>query len=451
MKYWNSAPICRRRASPPLKLNADEAMKEDDAILDNLQRAAFNYFLLLGNKDNGLIPDTSRQGVPCSIAAVGFALSAYPVAAERGWITRAEAARRTLTTLRFFWNGPPDGSFADIGHKGFCYHFLDMHTGRRAWDSEVSFIDTGLLTAGILLAATYFDGETPQEREIRELADKFYRRIEWNWALNNCQTLALAWRPESGFSPYRWRGYSEGLILYFLGLGSPTFPLESRDYDAWLCSYQWRTYYGIDYLYGCSLFIHHFSHAWVDFRGIQDAFMRRHDCDYFENSRRAALAQRCYAAENKKGFAGYGPDCWGFSACDGPNRMKIKANDKTYEGRGYAARGAPEGLDDGTLSLPSVVASLPFVPSESMSAFLHIRKEYPDVVKNDNIGSAFNPTISTKESGLWISDGYYGLEQGIMLMMIENYRTQFIWQLMKKNAYLRRGLEKADFKGGWLE
>lgn len=425
-------------------------MTKDEDMLDSLQRAAFDYFLLRANPLNGLVPDTSREGAPASVAAVGFALSSYPVAVERGWITRAEAVRRTLAALRFFTQGPPGATFRAIGHRGFCYHFLDMKTGRRAWDCEVSFIDTALLLAGMFTAAAYFSGGSAEERDVRALADRFYRRIEWDWALNKGETLAMAWTPGKGFETDRWTGYNEGLILYLFGLASPTYPLDPRDYKVWLSSYEWREAYGLAYLYAGPFFIHHFSHAWVDFRGIRDDFMRLRDCDYFENSRRAALVQRRYAMENEKGFAGYGADCWGLSACDGPSNLVIRAKGKRYRGRGYAARGAPDGPDDGTLTPSALVASLPFTPELTLRALRHIRASYPDVVKNHHVPGAFNPTAKGKDGGIWISDGYYGLDQGIMLMMIENHRSRFFWKLLRKSPYLRKGLAMAGFRGGWL-
>jgi hypothetical protein len=423
----------------------------DELFLDYIQRAAFDYFILLNNAENGLIPDTSKQGAPASIAAVGFALSSYPIGVERGWITRSEAVRRTLKTLRFFCAGPTDSTFEDMGHKGFCYHFLDMHTGKRTWECEVSFIDTALLLAGILTAASYFDRDNWLEAKIRRLADTFYRRIEWTWALNDGKTLSLAWKPEEGFSPYKWEGYNEGLILYLLGLGSPTFPLCAKDYDTWTSSYPWHNFYGIEYIHASPLFIHQFSHAWIDFRGIQDGYMREHGSDYFENSRRAVLIQQKYAIENKKQFTGYSKDCWGFSACDGPLNISYPAGSAHYDGRGYAARGAPDGLDDGTIAPSSLVASLPFAPEITLSALRHINSTYPDIFKNHRITSSFNPTVLMPDNSVWTAGGYYGIDQGIMILMIENYRSGLIWKLMRKSPYLRAGLQKAGFKGGWLE
>ncbi len=424
------------------------AGRESD--LDHLQRAAFDYFLLRANPANGLIPDTSRLGSPASIAAVGFALSAYPGAVERGWITRTEARQRSLATLRFFVQGPADATFEAIGHRGFCYHFLDVQTGHRAWECEVSFIDTALLLAGMFVAGTYFGEKTKDETELRALVDQFYRRIEWTWALNGGATLALSWKPGEGFAPNRWNGYNEGLILYLLGLASPTYPLTPADYEAWAGSYEWRTLYGISFLFAGPLFVHHFSHAWIDFRGIRDRFMREHRSDYFENTCRATQVQRQYAIDNPRGFAGYGPDCWGLSAGDGPCNRYVQGAHKRYRALGYAARGVPWGPDDGTLMPSAAISSLPFAPGLARQAFRHLRRVYPRVLLNYHLPSGFNPSLRDRDGGMWISDGYYGLDQGIMTLMIENHRSQLIWKLLRENRHVRKGLRRAGFEGGWL-
>jgi hypothetical protein len=422
----------------------------DEALIDHLQSAAFDYFLMRCNCLNGLIPDTSREGSPASVAGIGFALASYPAAVERGWMTRAEAVKRTLATMQFFWHGPPGATFETIGHRGFCYHFLDIKSGKRAWKCELSFIDTALLIAGMFVVATYFSKQADGESEIRDLVDKFYRRVEWDWALNGGKDEALSWKPGEGFSPWRWDGYSEGLILYILGLGSPTHPLVPADYQKWESNYQWRNLYDIEYLHGGPLFMHHFSHAFIDFRGIRDDFMRIHNLDYFENSRRATLIQQQYAIENPHSFIGYGKNCWGLSAGDGPSNCKVKAHGKVYQALGYAARGVPDGPDDGTLMPSATLASLPFTPELSVNAIRHIQQKYPELIKHQHIPSAFNPSLPDKKSGIWISDGYYALDQGIIMLMLENHRTGLIWSIMRDNKFIKEGLRKAGFEGGWL-
>ena len=219
---------------------------------------------------------------------------------------------------------PPGPEPDAAGYKGFFYHFLDIETGRRVWQCELSTIDSAFLFAGVLTVATYFDRDTADEAEIRRLADALYRRADWNWACDGGPTLTHGWRPETGFIPHRWQGYDEGLLLYILGLGSPTHPLPPESYRAYCATYQWKTIYGRELLYSGPLFTHQLSHMWIDFRGIRDDFMRERGSDYFENSRQATFVQQEYAIRNPLGFAGYGEHCWGFTACDGPGWVQAR-------------------------------------------------------------------------------------------------------------------------------
>jgi len=277
-----------------------------DKELGKLQKSTFGYFLKETNPENGMVPDSTKENSAASIAAIGFALTAYPIGVEREYLTRSEAVQRVITTLRFFWNSPQSEEPDATGYQGFYYHFLDMKTGRRANRSELSTIDTTFLLAGALAAGMYFDRDTPDEREIRTLADALYARADWQWAQNGKLKVAHAWKPEKGFLKHHWDGYSEALILYALGLGSPTHPLPTESYAAWTESYQWKKLYDIEYLYAGPLFIHQLSHVWIDFRGIQDEYMRERGIDYFENSRRAAYIQQRYAIRNPKQCAGMG-------------------------------------------------------------------------------------------------------------------------------------------------
>ncbi|MCC7090927.1 MAG: hypothetical protein IT524_03045, partial [Nitrosomonas sp.] len=270
-----------------------------DAELDKLQRLSFSYFLHETNRANGLVVDKTATGWSASIAATGMALASYPVAVERGFMTRSAAIERTLITLRFFWNSPQGPQPDSTGYKGFYYHFLDMQTGQRAWKCELSTVDTAFLLAGALTAGMYFSTNTKDENEIRNLADALYRRADWQWAQNGGTTVTHGWKPESGFIQYRWEGYDEAMLLYILGLGSPDHPLPESSYNpAWTSTYRWEHCYGYDYLYAGPLFTHQLSHIWIDFRNIQDAFMRIKGIDYFENSRRATYVQQKYAIDN---------------------------------------------------------------------------------------------------------------------------------------------------------
>ena len=330
--------------------HAAREVRTDDALLDQLQHEAFDYFMKNINPRNGLIADTTRGGAPSSIAVVGFALSAYPVGVDRSWITRPEAVERTLAVLRFFMDSDQSGSPDATGYQGYYFHFLDMQSGKRVWLSELSLIDTAFLVAGVLSAAAYFKADTPDETELRRLANALYHRVDWRWAQQNGAAVTHGWKPECGFLNYGWEGYSEAILLYVLGLGSPTHPLTEQSVPAWTMTYQWENLYGQEFLYAGPLFIHQFSHAWIDFRGIRDQFMREKACDYFENSRRATYVQREYALRNPRSFAGYSADCWGLSAGDGPSAEPRLIAGRHQAFYGYAARGVPYGPDDGTIS-----------------------------------------------------------------------------------------------------
>lgn len=410
-------------------------------MLLTLQRDAFSYFERHTNSQNGLTADTSRPDSPCSIAATGFALSCYPIAIEHSWISRQDAVARTLSTLRFFDDAASSSAPDATGYNGFFYHFLDMKTGQRAWKCELSSVDTALLLAGVLTAATYFDLDNSDERELRERAEALYRRTDWIWMRNGSEAVCHGWKPErrGGFLPYHWRGYNEALLLYVLALGSPTHGLPARSYEAWHECYVWKTLYGREVLYGGPLFLHQFPHCWLDLRGLQDAPMRAHQSDYFENSRRATLNQQEYARRNPRGFAGYEENCWGFTACDGPGAKERIIEGKTRRFWGYRARGAPWGADDGTLSPPAVVASLPFAPAVVLPALEHLRELFPD-----HLPSSFNPTFKT-DAGFWVCDTDFGLDQGPMVLMIENYLSGLMWDLARRNPHYERGLQRVGF------
>ncbi len=423
---------------------------EDSVLLEQLQRAAFGYFLQAVNPANGLVADTSRENSPSSIAVVGFALSAYPVAVERGWMARADAVARSLAALRFFRDSDQSDSPEATGYKGFYYHFLDMRTGVRVWRSELSMIDTALLIAGALTAGMYFTAHSADEIELRALADALYRRIDWRWAQDEAETIRQGWKPECGFLHYGWEGYSEAIVLYVLALGSPTHSLTGDCYAAWTATYQWENLYGCDVLYAGPLFVHQFSHAWIDFRGIRDRFMREKRCDYFENSRRATYVQCEYAQRNPNGFAGYDESCWGLTACDGPSDERPDVSNEPRRLFGYAARGVPYGPDDGTLASWAALASLPFAPDLAWRAARTMFARYPEMLSDHRIASSFNPSLAGAGQRAWVSPGHYGLDQGIVVMMIENHRTQLIWQLMRGCPYIVSGLRRAGFRGGWL-
>ena len=423
---------------------------DDEMLLQSLEHAAIDYFLRAANPANGLVPDTSRDGSPCSIAVVGFALSVYPIAVERGWMSRDEAVELSTAALRFFRDSDQSGNPDATGYKGFYFHFLDMQSGKRVWRSELSMIDTAILIAGALTASMYFNAEATQESELRGIADQLYRRVEWRWAQHRHSTIMQGWKPESGFLHYGWEGYSEAIVLYVLAMGSPTFPITDAAYEAWTATYQWENLYDIDFLYAGPLFIHQFSHAWIDLRGIQDSFMRENHSDYFQNSTRAVCIQREYARRNPLEFTGYDENCWGLTACDGPNAETAGMASENRRLFGYAARGVPYGPDDGTLAGWAPLASLPFAPDIALSAVRSMHRHYPEMRPDGRYASSFNPSLIGADGQYWISPGHYGLDQGIVAMMIENHRSGLNWQLMRNCPYVVTGLRRVGFHGGWL-
>jgi hypothetical protein len=440
------------------------ALRPDtSAFTDTLQRKTFNFFWELTPTTNGLTPDRWPTPSFSSIAAVGFALTAYPIGVEHGWVTRQQAADRTLTTLRFFWTAPQDSATSNVtGYRGFYYHFLDMTTGRRFQTVELSTIDTSLLLGGVLFAQSYFDRNDSTEAEIRRLADSIYFRIDWPWTQARPPAISMGWHPENGFINADWIGYNEGMIVNILALGSPTHPVDTTVWGKWVSGYQWGTFYGQTFVQFAPLFGHQYSHVWIDFRGIQDGYMRGRGIDYFENSRRATLAQRGYATANPGGWRGYSSDIWGLTACDGPANTTLTLDGRTREFHTYSARGAALGdiRDDGTLCPTAVGGSVPFAPDETIAALLAMRGAYGDkLFKQYGPLDAFNPTFTAQgqqEVGSvdpalgWFDVDFLGIDQGPILAMIENHRTGLVWRVMRGNAYIVRGLCRAGFSGGWL-
>lgn len=423
-------------------------------MLEGLRCAAFNYFRTQVNPRNGLIADQTQPGSPSSIAAVGMALSVYVIAIERELLSRPEAIDRTLTLLKFFGSSHQGPEADATGYKGFYYHFLDMQTGRRALQCELSTIDTAILLAGVLTAANYFSGESHEEVQIRELAESLYRRVDWEWALDGGTTVCHGWKPESGFLPYRWdTGYSEALILYALALGSPTFPIDPQGYQEWVATFEWKKVYDIEYLYAGPLFIHQMSHIWLDFRGIQDDFNRKKGIDYFENSRRATHVHRQYGIENPLGFASYHEYGWGLTASDGPGPAVFEVNGVQRVFFDYVARGAPFGPDDGTISPWAVVGSLPFAPEIVLKTVRHAIERLKSRGHSPyEFDASFNPTFPHTSGNLhnWVSPWIFGLNQGPILLMIENYQSELIWKTIQRCPHIVEGLQRAGFRGGWL-
>ncbi len=404
-----------------------------EVLLDTLQHSAFNYFWNEMNPVSGLMPDRSVPTSPCSIASEGFGLSAICVAIDHGWITRAEGRGRVRTALETLWNGPQGTSTTNaMGYRGLYYHFLKMDTGLREWSSELSTIDTALLFAGILDCKMYFtDAGDAAEVRIRALADSIYYRADWDFMRNGNAGILMGWKPESGFTTFgEWVGYNEAMILYILALGSPTHPVPDTAWTRWTSGYTWATQYGLTYVLFPPLFGHQYSHCWIDFRGIRDTYMQGKGIDYFENSRRATMAQRRYCTRNPLNRVGYGENLWGLTACDDPIS-------------GYLAHGAPPTQNDnGTLAPTAALSSMPFAPDTCIAAAQFLWTYYRNFMWGPY---GFVDAYNLSQSPEWYDIDYLGIDQGPIVLMIENYRTNAIWSRFMRNPDIAMGLYRAGF------
>lgn len=432
------------------------------AFLDTLQERAFRFFWERSDPRTGMTPDRWPTESFVSVGAVGFALTAYPIGIERGWITRNEGVERVTNTLRFFWEAPQDSAASgSTGYRGFFYHFLDPRTGHRFEQVELSTVDTALFLAGALFCQSYFD--RPEEAEIGRLADQLYARVDWRWAQVRPPVIALGWSPEEGHLPYDWRGYNEAMILQLLALGSPSHAVGRESWNAWLEGYRWDSFEGQEGVQFSPLFGHQYSHIWIDFRGIQDDYMRSRGIDYFENSRRATYAQQAYAIRNPSGFRGYGRWEWGLTACDGPldATLQIDGQERefhTYWGRGVSALHI---ADDGTICPSGAGGSIVFAPEIVVPTLIEMRRKYgTPLFGKYGFLDAYNPTLDIPvkthhgqvipEVG-WFDTDYLGIDQGPFVAMIENHRSELVWKTLRRNPHIVRGLRAAGFGGGWLD
>ncbi|WP_408870177.1 glucoamylase family protein [Gluconobacter japonicus] len=431
--------------------------KADQAFVEDLEHRTFRWFWDTANPKNGLVPD--RSPLPngaASIASVGFGLTAYGIGAERGYVTRDQAVDRTLTTLRFLISLPQNDRVSGAsGYKGFFYHFLDPNTGLRVADwSELSSVDTTLLMGGVLFAQSYYDQDNAKEKEIRDIADRLYRRIDWTWMKAHGPWLSMGWSPPNNFITTDWKGYNEGLIIYLLAIASPTHPLPADTWKTWTATYdgQWGDFQGHQLLNFAPMFGHQYSESWIDFRGIQDDFNRKHNDDYFQNGREAVYAQRAYAQANPGDWKDYGANIWGLTACDGPGDAHQDYDGKPRHYLAYSARGAGRDyiLDDGTIAPTAAGGSIAFAPEIALPALEEMRKRYGNRIYNQyGFLDSFNPSFKDKND-YWVDGQQLGIDQGPILLMLENWRSGFVWDVMKKNPYLRDGLQRAGFQGGWL-
>jgi hypothetical protein len=420
---------------------------EDVAMLDSIQYKTFRYFLNEHHAEKGIVKDRAAQWAPASIASTGFGIPCFAIGAERKWITREEAAGITLKILDFFTNSVQSTDTNATGYKGFYYHFLRMNSGTREWKCELSSIDTGILMMGFLFARNYYSLDNEVEIKIRSLSAALLNRMDWNFMLlpsssKYAHTISMAWTPEKGLLDYGWYGYNEALFLYVLAAGTGMENAE-QSYDAWLATYKWNTpYKGLSHVAFPPLFGHQFAHAFIDFRGLGDKYMKEKGIDYFENSRRATYVQREYAIENPKGWTGYDSLCWGITASDGPGSSYNFGN-KKFEG--YAGRGTSGTnntiAEDGTIAPYGPMSSLPFAPEIVLPTIKSMNAKYGSKIwgKYGYLDS-FNPTLN------WVNNDYIGIDQGPMLIMIENFRTGMVWDYVMKDPIIQKGLETLGFE-----
>jgi hypothetical protein len=388
---------------------------QEDQFLNDLEQASFLFFWEQANPHTGLIKDrcnvrTSDTSAAASIASTGFGLTAICIAEKRGFVSRADARSRVLQGLSFIWHKLPT-------HRGFFYHFANINTGERIWDSEVSSVDTAILLCGVLTCRQHFG-----DKEISDLAHAIFDRVDWTWLSEDTTLLSMGWTPEVGFIPSRWDLYSELMMMYLLGLGSSTHPLSSETWFAWK-----RTvfeYDGLSYVGSFApLFVHQYSQAWFDFRGKRDRY-----ADYFQNSVIATDVHRRFCLELNAQFSDYSNALWGITASDSE--------------RGYVIWGGPPAMGpiDGTVAPAAAGGSLPFLPSETMRVLQTIHDHYPKAWCRYGFVDAFNPLTD------WYDADVIGIDTGITMLMAENARTGFVWDTFMKNPEAQRGMEIAGFK-----
>jgi hypothetical protein len=450
-----NAPVARHRAVVPGAADA--------ALLDDVEHRSFQFFWDRADPQTLLIPDRWPTPSFSSISAVGFGLTAYGIGAERGYVTRQQAAERTRATLQSLLamkQGPAASGVS--GHHGFYYHFLDMKTATRFETVELSTIDTTLLVAGALFAQSYFDRDDPIEADIRRDAETLYERVEWTWEEVRPHLVSMGWTPEKGFHDWDWHGYNEAMIVVILALGSPTHPVDPAAWAMYHSTDKWGTFYGQEFVQFAPLFGHQYSEIWIDFRGITEPVIGAHGIDWFENSRRATIAQHAYAVANPGGWRDYGDRIWGLSACDGPMDAAVTIDGRLRTFHSYTARGVAENdiRDDGTIAPTAAASSIVFTPELSIPAMREMSTRYgTNLYAQYGFLDAFNPTLRTTEklkhgridpSQGWFDIDYLGIDEGPIVAMIENHRSELVWKTMRKNPHVIRGLKRAGFSGGWL-
>ncbi|MFH0735214.1 MAG: glucoamylase family protein [bacterium] len=427
----------------------EKLTEKENKFLDTLQYKTFLYFINEVNFNNGLVRDRSTKESPASMAATGFAIPVWAIGVEHNWITIEQARDLTLNLFIFLLNSEQSEKEDATGYEGLYYHFVDINTGKRMWNCELSTIDTGLLLAGIRFAVQYFSSDNPKDIEIRKLGDKITNRVNWNFTCvseegNFKSTISMSWDPKDKLSKVGWHGYNEALIMYVLAAGS-NYTNINEAYNNWLKPYIFdEPYEGLKHILFPPLFGHQYSHIFIDFRNIYDEYTDSINIDYFENSRRAVYTQQKYAIENPYKFVGYDSLTWGITACDGPGQPYNTPEHKFeyYSGRGTS--GAKYNyFDDGTIAPTAAAASIAFAPEIVTPTIINMYEKYGNKGLWGKYGfvDAFNPTAG------WFAKDYIGIDQAPIVLMIENYRNGFVWNYCKKDPVIKKGLEVLKFRG----
>jgi hypothetical protein len=415
-RLLSALPLVQQSEPRPATLSGLAVLSsEDDMFLNDLESANFNFFWEQASSKTGMVKDrchvhTDDDGIVASIAATGFGLTALCIGDRRGLVSRSAALERVLAALRFLWKKLPN-------HRGFFYHFANINTGERVWDSEVSSVDTAILLCGILTCREHF-----RQPEVVELANLIFNRVDWTWLSEDTSLLPHGWTPEVGFLPSRWDYYSELMMMYLLGLGSSAHPLKEETWTAWKrLTFE---YDGLRYIGSFApLFVHQYSQAWFDFRGRRDKF-----ADYFQNSVIATEVHRRFCLELGKQYSGYSDDLWGITASD--------------SNRGYVIWGGPPatGPIDGTVVPSAAGGSLPFQPEATLRVLKSIRTRYGAAWSKYGFVNAFNPLAN------WYDSDVIGIDTGITMLMAENLRTGFVWNTFMKTAEAQRGMRRAGLE-----
>jgi len=402
------------------------AFATDDAFIDDLCHRIFQYFIEQADEATGLVLDRARVDGSrheqehashniASIGATGFGFTALCIGVDRHWIDENQARARLRAGLRFFLNR------AENAH-GWFYHWMDLKTGERRWQSEISSIDTALLLAGILTVRQRFANDP----EIVALATRIYERVDFQWMLNGDRLLlSHGWKPEAGFLKSRWDNYSEHTILNVLAIGSPAHAIPGESWYGW--RRQWMTYAGYRYITGGPLFIHQYSHSWIDYRGLKEE--RPPHVDYFENSVRATLAHRAFCKELSREFPDYSDTIWGITASD--------------SAKGYVAWGGPprDPAIDGTIVPCAAGGSLMFTRDLSVRALRAMYEKFGDrVYGRYGFVDAFNPLTG------WIDTDVIGIDLGITLLSAENSRSGKVWKWFMSNKEIVEALHRARLR-----